>query len=295
MFAVLLLSLCTLLSSSAPAAIPSDVAIADTAALRVMSFNLRLHVASDSADAWPHRRDGVARLIRRYGPDVFGVQEAQRPMLGDLSERLPAYEWIGVGRTPGDSATEYSALLYRPDRLELLQHDTFWLSETPEEPGSQGWDAAYPRIATWGCFRDRATGQVFVAANTHLDHVGETARLESARLLRQRLARVADGAPVILTGDFNATPTSAPYHHLADADAPGLLLHDTYATARSGHHGPNATWNGFDAIEPGRRIDYVFTAGAVDVLRLRILADRLPSGRFPSDHLPVLATVSWRP
>lgn len=286
-------SLATGCRASAPAAqrhapAPSTAA----SSLRVMTFNLRLDVASDGPNAWPHRRDRVAALIRFHGADVVGVQEALAHMLTELDARLPGFARVGVGRADGRAGGEFSAILYRTDRLELLDSGTFWLSPTPEVPGSKGWDAAIERVATWGRFRDRRTGCVHVHLNTHFDHIGEQARQESARLIRRRLATLSAGLPVLITGDLNANPTSAPYRiftrdSIADAIAP---LRDAYDVSRDGHYGPGSTWTAFREIEPGQRIDYVLVSSSVPVLAHGVLTDRW-DGRFPSDHLPVLAVL----
>src|SRR5688572_13434609 len=179
--------------------------------LRVMTFNVRYDTPSDGANAWPHRRDWVAALVRFHAPDAIGVQEALVHMLTDLDARLPGFARVGVGRADGRAGGEFSAILYRSDRLELLDSGTFWLSPTPEVAGSKGWDTAIERIATWARFRDRRTGCRHLHVNTHFDHIGEEARQESARLIRRRLAALAGGLPVVVTGDLNATPESVPY------------------------------------------------------------------------------------
>ena len=253
-----------------------------------MSFNVRLNIESDSLDAWPHRREAVAGLIRFYDPDVIGLQEPQRNQLDDLARALPGYTWFGEPRADGGPRDEFSAVFYRPARLELLDQDTFWLSETPAEPGSIGWDAAYPRIVTWGQFRDRDTGDTLFVFNTHFDHEGETARAESARLLRHWVGEVA-GSPVVVTGDFNTTPDTEPYRILT-ADGESQLVDSREVTAEP-PYGPDATWNGFDAIVPGHRIDFVFVGEGVRVLEHGILAETRDGVRFPSDHLPVLVEL----
>ena len=273
--------------------VPADAAPRAAAPLRVMSFNLRYDTPSDGPNAWPHRRDWVAALVRFHEADAVGVQEALATQLADLDARLPGFARVGVGRADGRAGGEFSAILYRADRLELLDGGTFWLSPTPETPGSKGWDAAIERVATWARFRDRRTGCRHVHLNTHFDHVGEQARQESARLLRRRLAALAGGLPVVVTGDLNADPRSAPYRILtrdtiADALAP---LVDALGASRAGHYGPTSTWTAFRAIEPGRRIDYVLVTPSVLVLTHGILPDSW-DGRFPSDHLPVLASLA---
>jgi endonuclease/exonuclease/phosphatase family metal-dependent hydrolase len=256
-----------------------------------MSFNLRLDLASDGPNAWPHRRDWVASLIRFHAPDAIGVQEALAHMLDDLDARLPGYARVGVGRADGREGGEFSAILYRTDRLDMLDNGTFWLSPTPEVAGSKGWDAAIERVATWARFQDRVTGCTHVHLNTHFDHIGEQARQESARLIRRRLDSIAGGRAVIVTGDLNADPESVAYRlFTADTIDARDPLRDAFHASQAGHYGPTSTWTAFKAIEPGRRIDYILVSERIDVLTHGILPDSW-DGRFPSDHLPVLATV----
>lgn len=252
--------------------------------LNVMSFNIRYNNPSDGVNAWPHRKDRVASTVRFHEVDAVGMQEVLVGQLHDLEPRLPGYAWIGVGRDDGEQAGEFSPIFYRTDRLEVLDHGTFWLSETPDVPGSTGWDAALPRIVTWARFRDRRTDGTFVHFNTHFDHRGVQARRESARLLVQRVASIAGGRPVVVTGDFNVTP---------DTDAYATLTRSLQDAARrvEAPHGPPGTYSGFRVREaPGRRIDYIFAKNGVEVRRFGTLTDQW-RGRYPSDHLPVLAEV----
>jgi endonuclease/exonuclease/phosphatase family metal-dependent hydrolase len=299
--ALLLLALvaaCATAPQSAPtfSGAPADPGRRVIAPLRVMTFNLRYDNAGDGSNAWPYRKAWVAQLIRFHDADAVGVQEALGGMLADLDTLLPEYSRVGVGRTDGRTAGEYSAILYRRDRLEALESHTFWLSPTPEVPGSKGWDAALERIATWGRFRDRATGCTYVHLNTHFDHKGEHARQESARLIRERLAAIdATGLPLVMTGDLNSRPTSVGYRILtrdtiAEAFPP---LVDGMTASREGHYGPpSSTVSGFRGIgREGDVIDYVLVSPAVEVRKHGILPDSW-DGRFPSDHLPVLATLA---
>jgi endonuclease/exonuclease/phosphatase family metal-dependent hydrolase len=263
-----------------------------------MTFNLRYNNTGDGPNAWPFRKALVAQVIRFHDADVVGVQEALYGMLADLDTLLPEYSRIGVGRTDGKMSGEYSAILYKRDRLDVLENKTFWLSPTPEVRGSKGWDAALERIATWGRFRDRATGCVYIHLNTHFDHMGEHARQESARLIRDRLATIdAHGLPLVMTGDLNSRPISVSYRILtrdtiANAFPP---LVDGMKASREGHYGPtSSTVSGFRGIgREGDIIDYVLVSPAVEVLKHGILPDNWDN-RFPSDHLPVLATLAIR-
>ncbi len=263
---------------------------ADAVSFNVTSFNVRYDTPNDGDDAWSNRKETVAGLLRFHKVDFAGLQEALLGQIEDLENRLTEYDWIGVGRSDGKVAGEFTPIFYRRERFEPLEHDTFWLSETPDVPGSKSWDAAIERIATWGIFRDRTTGRRFVVLNTHFDHVGAQARAESARLILNRLTSIAPDLPRIVTGDFNTTDDTEPYRVLTGS-ASGLR--DAFVVTREPHYGPTSTWNGFSGIVPDLRIDFVFVGKDVDVLRHGILTERM-DGRFPSDHLPVLAEVVIR-
>lgn len=290
--AVPLLILAACQSSPGGASTNAAAATPNAPPLRVMTFNIRYNNPGDGVNAWPNRKDWVAGLIRFHNADVVGVQEALADMMSDLDARLPGFARVGVGRADGKLAGEFSAIMYRTDRLALLDSGTFWLSTTPEIAGSKGWDTAIERVATWARFRDKRTGCSHVHLNTHFDHVGETARQESARLIRRRLVSLANGLPIIVTGDFNTDPTSAAYRILTRDTLPDAVtpLADAMLISEGGHYGPTSTWTAFKAIEPGRRIDYVMVSPGVTVLSHGILPDYW-DGRFPSDHLPVIAAV----
>ena len=266
----------------------SRVASSD-APLRVMSFNIRLNTESDGENAWPHRIDAVERIMQ--DADVVGVQEALPDMIDTLDARLDGWARIGIGRD-ADGGGEYSAIYYRTERLELTTGDTFWLSETPEVPGSKSWDAAITRIATWGRFRDRTSGDELTIINTHFDHVGQTAREQSAQLIVDRFDQLAGDGPVVLMGDFNVTPGNPVYPVLTE----GTGLSDAFFASSTPPTGVAGTWNGFGRDEPVRRIDYVFVRGlTVEQFATRdetigeVLGTDIP--RYPSDHFPVMATV----
>ena len=264
----------------------------DATPIRVVSFNIRYNNPGDSVHAWPNRKDWVAGLIRFHDADLVGVQEALKEQVDTLAANLPGYGWFGVGRDDGRAAGEFSAVFYRERRFEVLEEDTFWLSETPDSVGSTGWDAALPRVVTWGKLRDRTSGDTLALFNTHFDHRGSEARLESARLIRTRIGEIAGSLPFVLTGDFNTTESAPPYAALT-AERPGadVALRDAYYATQAPPYGPEATFHGFVVTDsPRARIDYIFVSPDVRVLRYGALADQW-LGRYPSDHLPVLADV----
>jgi len=261
--------------------------------IRVMSFNIRLNTPSDSLNAWPYRKTMVASMIRFHKADILGVQEALWDQMQDLENLLPEYAWVGIGRDDGNRAGEFMAIFYLKERFEVIKSSTFWLSENPEIPG-KGWDAACNRIATWCQFRDQKTGNIFFHFNTHFDHMGDTARVKSAELLIRQIDAIADGKPVLVTGDFNSTPDSKTYSILTTGlgKSQDLKLTDTKIATQFPHHGSNGTFTWFDLnnLTNDQPIDYIFIKSGVTVLYHGTLTDTF-DGRLPSDHFPVLAEI----
>ncbi len=256
------------------------------ASLRILTYNVRFQNEADGPDVWANRRDSVTAVIA--AADVVGLQEVLSAQFEDIRERTPDMAWYGVGRDDGKQLGEHTPVGFRKERFTLLDQGTFWLSPRPAQAGSKGWDAALPRIATWARLADRKTGRRLLVAATHFDHVGEKARLESARLLRTQLQGLVDQAErVVIMGDLNALPDSRPLQTLLDASARGLTFVDSRALSQNEPEGPLGTFNGFQEIRPEMRIDYVLLAGPWHVLSYQTLDPRTPAGRFASDHQPV--------
>lgn len=260
------------------------------APLHVMTFNIRYDNPGDSLNAWPFRKDKAASQVLFHQTHLLGIQEALHSQVLDLQQGLPQFRYIGVGRTDGKQAGEYSAIFYDTTRLQPLTSGTFWLSLTPEVPGSKSWDAAITRIVTWARFRDKKANQEFFAFNTHFDHIGKEARRESARLLLERIHQMAGNQPVVLTGDFNAKPSDEPIQVLTNTT--GLIhVQDTKALSRQPHYGPTGTFNGWGPKEVDNEpIDYIFIRNGVEVLQHATLSQTW-QGRFSSDHFPVFAVL----
>ena len=258
--------------------------------LRVMTYNIRFDNPADGVHAWPNRKELVASVIRFHKVDIIGVQEALEHQIQDVIDLLPGYDWVGVGRDE-DGGGEFSAILYRSSVVAVKAAQTFWLSETPEEPGSKSWDSSLPRIATWAHFVTSSDGRELFVLNTHFDHRGEQARLESARLIKEQVSKLAYGLPVIVMGDLNATSEQPPLVLLSDTPlSDGRSLHDGFDHSIQPHHGPASTWTGFTKIEAERRIDYIFASEDLPIHYHAILTDKLED-RYPSDHLPVLVEL----
>jgi endonuclease/exonuclease/phosphatase family metal-dependent hydrolase len=256
-----------------------------------LTFNLRFSKAHDGDNSWDHRRDQVRDLIRRNAPDFLGAQEALPDQIAYLRDALPAYGHLARSREVDPSDGEAVPLFYLQERwkLDAAEHGTFWLSDTPEVPGSRSWGNYCPRVATWGRFEEKTTGRAVYVFNVHLDHLANYARTRSAALLAQRIAGRTHPDPVILMGDFNCGASSACIRSLTD-DGAKLKLNDTFAALH-----PDAkdigTFHGFGGSTSGAKIDYILTLPGPRVLDARILHDNC-EGRYPSDHFPVIATVS---
>jgi len=260
--------------------------------LNVMTFNIRMHTASDSANAWPHRKDLVASQILFHDVHLLGVQEALNDQMIDLRERLLKYKSLGGGRDDGKEKGEYSAIFYDTTRLMVLKTGMFWLSETPDVPGSKSWDAAITRMVTWARFRDRKTKKVFYAFNTHFDHIGKQARRESAELLLKKVNELAGHTPSIITGDFNAEPHDEPVQILMKENNP-LKFTDSKSISETGHYGPTGSFNAWKNKEVSDDpIDYIFLRGNWRVSKHANISQTW-GGRFASDHFAVMAAVGF--
>jgi endonuclease/exonuclease/phosphatase family metal-dependent hydrolase len=258
--------------------------------INAMSFNIRYDNPGDKENSWPNRREMVAATIRFHKADIAGLQEALYTQVKDLETLLPEYGWFGVGRDDGRESGEYTPVFYLKSRFTVLHRSFFWLSDNPEEPG-KAWDAACPRIATWGKIEDIRTERIFFFFNTHFDHVGEMARIKSAELLLEKIDEAIGDHPVILTGDFNCTEKELPYKILTSGknQIPGLS--NVRDLSRFKPYGTTQTFNGFrNTILPDRRIDFIFVRKIDHVLRFGTISEQW-DGRFVSDHNAVIAEI----
>jgi endonuclease/exonuclease/phosphatase family metal-dependent hydrolase len=252
--------------------------------LRVMTFNVRFPNPDDGPNLWVKRRDLFARTIRLADPDVIGTQELFQSQGNDIVRALPRYRWFGRDRF-GGHGNEHMGIFYRTDRLRLVRHGDFWLSDTPAEPGSMSWGATLPRMVNWAVFQTLgAKPYRFLLVDTHFanrDTEDEDARRRSADLIARRLPGLARNLPIVLTGDFNATPDSAPHRRLA------AVLTDVWQTAPE-RQGPAGTFHDFTGT-PGAMIDYIMVRGFRPI-RAAVLTTH-DGPRYPSDHFPIVATL----
>lgn len=271
--------------------------------LRVMSFNVRYGEAPDGENAWPARRELVLAVIREFDPDLLCVQEALRFQLDEMLAAMPGYKQIGAGRDDGRAAGEFSAVFFREKRLEMRASDTFWLSDTPDRPGSKGWGNDITRICTWASFVDRRAPPIqddaeatlaetgaFRVYNTHWDHQSQSSRERSAEFMAHEIAEhCGEHLPVLVTGDFNAGEDNPAFRKLLAGSA---KLSDTF---RQLH--PNdaqvGTFNGFMGRRDGPKIDAVLASPHWKVDAAEIVRTK-HGDRHPSDHFPVTAVVRIR-
>ncbi len=281
---LLALMLLILFEVACYSASPEDVELV------VMTFNVRFDNPADGRHNWKFRREAAARLVRSLRVDLLGTQEVLKNQLDDFLERLPEYGYIGVGRQDGGTAGEYSAIFYLKERFRPVRAGNFWLSQTPEIPGSRGWDAACERIVTWAIFREKQSGLELAFFNTHLDHVGQKARKESARLLLEKIKELSVNLPVILCGDFNAPLDSEPVRVILDS---GFLVDSRSAALAVS--GPAWSFHGFARLPEDQRqlIDFIFADRRFLVLEYRSIFEEL-DGTYYSDHNPVLAKLKLK-
>lgn len=281
----------------------------------VATYNIRqLNSGDDKAgNGWTRRAPIVANLIKFHDFDIFGTQEGFKSQLDTLQSLLPGYAYIGLGRDDGKEAGEHSAIFYRTDLFDLVDHGDFWLSETPDRPGL-GWDAACIRICTWGKFRHKPSNREFLFFNLHMDHVGTTARTESAKLIKQKINQLGSALPVFVTGDFNVDQHSPSYATITA----GNTLRDAHNVAKFVYE-LNGTFNNYSTTGySNSRIDHIFVSPNVEVEKYGILTDTyrtLPDAsnnqsapyapdeidivdaiaRTPSDHFPVKTSITLLP
>jgi endonuclease/exonuclease/phosphatase family metal-dependent hydrolase len=251
-----------------------------------MSYNIRCGSCEAVTDVnhWSRRRTLVADVIRKSGADLVGLQEAELFQVTDLVELLREFDWYGVGRDSGDQRGEMNAVLVRRSAFDIESRKTLWLSTTPQS-ASRGWDAMYHRTLTHVLLRNKTTGQGLHFLNTHFDHQGEQARLESGLLVARTAQALAEKEAVVLTGDLNLRSVHPAYAALV------RVLQDTATRPEQPATGPSMTFNGFGKeIEPDNKIDFVFISRGLRSRSHAVIAD-LYQGLYPSDHFPVVSTI----
>lgn len=282
---LLLLALCLQALTSCGSKAP------ETVILDYATLNIRYDNPEDSLNNWKYRKDSVADFIHSRGLDVIGCQEVLYHQLTDLRERLPEYGFVGVCRDDGERAGEASPIFYKKDRFELLDGNTFWLSQYPDSVGFIGWDGACCRITTWAKLRERKTGRVFMAVNTHFDHVGTEARRKAALLIIDSIKSIVGEEPAIVTGDFNVTDQSEAYRTMTTNE---FSLRDAYKVAEK-REGVAWTFHDWGKIPEERceKIDFIFVTPTIRVVTAEIPHPGAGPVGYLSDHNPHLAHLEF--
>ena len=270
-----------------------------------MSFNVRGSFRDvTNKNAWRNRAALNVATIRRYVPDVMGLQESQRGNLATYRRQMPRYAQIRGSRYGNAFPYDSNAILYNPENLGPLDTGGFWLSETPEKR-SKSWGTRVARSATWALFALTNKDLSILHLNTHLDHVSAPARREGSNLIVEKIAEISDRTgetpTVILTGDFNARPDSATHRILTDS---GFM--DTYlATGNEEDHSANTfhafegtSYRGKRRARGPRRIDWILLkdpGGRLETASHSIIRDAdVEAGLYPSDHYPIVADFRLR-
>lgn len=263
---------------------------------RVMSFNVRVGSANDGSDSWQYRKDLAVQTVANFNPDFFGVQESLSYQSNYLLDNLSGYAKVGTGRA-ADGSGEQSAIFYKTSKFTKVRNGQYWLSPTPNVAGSVGWDAQFPRIVTWVELRDKSNPDFsFTYFNTHWDHVGDQARLNSATLMREKVRDISWGIPALISGDFNADEGTNPYRRLMGLDGYDTIrpFHDSFAEIHPDTQATVGTAHGFDGTAGDRRIDWILPDYDWDILNATIVRTSY-NGDYPSDHFPITATLRASP
>ena len=244
--------------------------------MTVMTFNVLC--AGRKENHWCKRQKLVVETIKKYNPDVFGIQEAHYGWMRCISSKLKnTYDYVGKGKDDGKNKGEFSPVFYNKNKYELIDSGNIWLSDTPDIP-SLGWDGAENRTCAYALLKDKETDSVIAVMNTHLDHIGATAICEGSKLVADKAASFGE-IPTVIMGDFNVTPDSEAYQIMLDsgcADARNIAID---ADDVNSFHNFGIS---------SKMIDFIFVRNINSVKKVITAIDRF-GDRFPSDHYPVVA------
>lgn len=249
--------------------------------MKIMTFNVLCGGCEEHG--WPERKDYAVGAVRRYMPDVFGLQEAHINWMKIFINGMPEYDYVGVGRDDGKEDGEFSPVFYKKDRFELLDEGTFWISETPDVP-SKGWDSACKRVCSYAKLRDKQDGRIFLAANTHLDHISDEARKNGVRMLNEFAAGF--DCPIVLTGDFNIPEKTDCYVDMVEG---GIFKDVKYAAPETDNKNTFHKFYNHPDVTP-QVIDFIFISDGFTAKTYHV-ADEKIDGEYPSDHHPVVADI----
>lgn len=251
--------------------------------ITICSFNIRGSNMDTGVNAWSNRKKMVIREFSNYQYDIVCMQE---PLIDQIQDFLSIgmYEWLGVSGQGTPDNDVFTPIFYNKKKLNVLDYGTFWLSETPDVV-SRGWDGKFPRICTWAKFRDIENCRSFYVFNTHLDHVGEVAKLEGARLICRKIKEMTTEEAVFITGDMNSTPETPPIHTFLSEFSNSREI----ATEKSG---PAGTAHSYGKLYPPSQIDYIFVNEYISVIKA-VTITKNSDPVYMSDHYPIVITVDF--
>ena len=315
---------CAVLAGLAVGAILPAELCAEPVKMRVGTYNISCTTSMDKDDrSWKDRRKDFFSYIRKLDMDVFGLQEVTAGQYNDIEKEFPDYVVVGQFREERDFTGEAVPICYRRSRFVLEDSGTFWLSATPDKPGSKSWGSSLPRICTYVILKDRKGGKRICFANAHTDHVSEVAREKGMLLVMDRMKDFAKGAPVIFVGDHNCLETDAPARSVSQ------FLKDAIYVTKTPPKGPWRTytgWNcrdrevsavdalklpanvrnaakgspdadkaqngGYDWVDCGTKIDFLYVSSGIDVETYNTYADLRPGKKcYHSDHFPIVSDI----
>ncbi|MDY3891006.1 MAG: endonuclease/exonuclease/phosphatase family protein, partial [Bacteroidaceae bacterium] len=268
-------------------------AMAATEKLRIMTYNIPYGNIQPSEgngqNTWDNRVLAIHNYLDSISPDLIGIQEGVKPQMISILAGIPGYAMVGCARDDGAEKGEYTPILYKTSRFLLEKSGNYWPTETPDVP-SKTPNAICYRVATWALFTDKVTGARFIYTNTHLDHGQEAVRIEQAKVVKEKMAELAElyGTNLIqfLTADFNMTRSSKVYPYLTTYK---LKTRDMWSVARKK---VIKAVNGF-STNADNEIDFIFAYGTVSCSYAEMGNRNTPDGFIMSDHNPVFADVSW--
>lgn len=255
--------------------------------MRIMTFNLRTDFILDINNRWRNRAPIVYSLISNLNCDIIGVQELNIKMYKDLSENLKEYNIVGSERSKRLFIEKNDILVHK--NHEILEHNTFWLSKYPDKKGSSNWCSIYPRICTTAVVR-LESGEIVRIYNTHLDFLLPKARQLELKNIRAYMEAQyeKEKLPVILMGDFNASPSSKLIKSFTSIEGDKRRLVAVQEVNKRMYEA--TTMGKFKGKKRGSHIDYIFVSEDFIIKDAEII-DFNKGGKYPSDHYPVLSTV----
>lgn len=281
----------------AVAAIPMCADASQLVDLKVMQFNIRYSDAPDTGtNGWNNatnpRRDMVVSTMLSAQADIIGTQEGKVAQINYLKQNLPGYSFYGVGRDNGVEAGEYSGIFFNEDRFDLVRSGSFWLSATPDVPGTTFavQAGATARVASWVELHDTRSNKNIFVLDTHYDNRESDARIKSSALIRSQLKVLAGNLPTIVTADLNVTETDAAATGLIGlADSTGPYFIDSYRRVDSVNNNDELTFHNYNGGSSGNRIDFILNTAQFQAVDSTIIRSTF-NGRYASDHYAVTST-----